>query len=202
MSKKIIFLETIKIENGFISNLNLHNQRLSETAYTHYKTKPVLNININSIPENLKNKKIKCRVLYAEDIVSIEFHAYQPKQIKSLQIVHDDNISYKFKYADRNYLSALLEKRKDSDEIIIVQNGKITDSSYSNLVFESNDGQLFTPKTYLLNGIKRKFLLQKSIILEKDISIDDLHLYKKVFFINAMLDLQDNISISVSSIRF
>ncbi len=202
MNKKIIFLETIKIEKGLIFNLDLHKQRLAETAFAHYKTKPVLNIDINSIPGNLENEKIKCRVLYAEDIISVEFHAYQPKEIRSLQIVHDDNISYNFKYADRSYLNDLLEKRKDSDEIIIVKNGKITDSSYSNLVFEANDGQLFTPKTYLLNGIKRKFLLKKGFISEKDIFLDDLHLYTKVFFINAMLDLQDNISIPISSIKF
>ena len=112
MNKKIIFLETIKIEKGLIFNLDLHKQRLAETAFAHYKTKPVLNIDINSIPGNLENEKIKCRVLYAEDIISVEFHAYQPKEIRSLQIVHDDNISYNFKYADRSYLNDLLEKEK------------------------------------------------------------------------------------------
>lgn len=200
--KKITFIETIKIENGLISNLDLHKKRLAETAYAHYKTKPAFDIDINTIPKNLKNAKIKCRIIYAENIISIEFQDYKPKQIKSLQIVHDDKISYGFKYEDRSTLNALLEKRKDSDEIIIVRKSKITDSSYSNLVFEANNGQLFTPKTYLLNGTKRKYLLKKGIISEKNISIDDLHLYKRVFFINSMLDIEDNISVPISDINY
>ncbi len=58
--------------------------------------------------------------------------------------------------------------KKTADDIIITKNGNITDSSFSNLVFESSDGALFTPETYLLEGgTKRKFLLKNGIIREK-----------------------------------
>ncbi len=200
MNEKTIFLETIKIENGTVCNFDFHQRRLAETAYLHYKTEPFLDIKMSGIPQKLRDKRVKCRILYAEDILSVEFHAYQAKQIRSLQIVEDNNIIYNYKYADRSSLNRLLEKRDGADEIIILKNGKITDSSYSNLVFETRDGQLFTPESFLLNGTKRQFLLQNGTISEKEISVNDLHLYERVYFINAMLDLEDNISVRVENI--
>lgn len=202
MNEKTIFLETIKIENEEICNFDFHQRRLAETAYKHYKTEPTLAINLSDIPEELRDKTVKCRVLYADEILAVEFHAYQAKQIRSLQIVEDNDIIYNYKFADRSALNILLEKREGADEIIIVKNGKLTDSSYSNIVFETHDGQLFTPKSYLLNGTKRQLLLQQGIILEKDISVTDLHQFEKIYFINAMLDLEDNISVNIDNIRF
>lgn len=200
MSEKTIFLETIKIENGEICNFDFHQRRLAETAYKHFKTEPILLINLSDIPEELRDKTLKCRVLYADKILSVEFHAYQPKSISFLQIVEDNDIIYNYKFADRSALNRLLEKKEGADEIIIVKNGKITDSSYSNLVFETTERQLFTPKTYLLNGTKRQFLLQQGIILEKDISVTHLHQFERVYFINAMLDLEDNISVNIDNV--
>lgn len=202
MNEKTIFLETIKIENEEICNLDFHQRRLAETAYKHYKTEPTLAINLSDIPEELRDKTVKCRVLYADEILAVEFHAYQAKEIRSLQLVEDNEIIYNYKFADRSALNILLEKREGADEIIIVKNGKITDSSYSNLVFKTPEGQLFTPKSYLLNGTKRQILLQQGIILEKDISVTDLHQFEKIYFINAMLDLEDNISVNIDNIRF
>lgn len=200
MNDKTIFLETIKIENGEICNFDLHQRRLAETAYKHFKTEPTLSINLSDIPEELRDKTVKCRVLYADEIISVEFHAYQPKQIRSLQIVEDNDIIYNYKFADRGALNRLLEKKEGADEIIIVKNGKITDSSYSNLVFETPEGELFTPITYLLNGTKRQFLLKQGIISEKDIYVADLRQFKRVYFINAMLDLEDNILVNIDNV--
>lgn len=202
MNDKTIFLETIKIENGEICNFGLHQRRLAETTYKHFKTELTLSINLSDIPKELRDKTVKCRVLYADEILAVEFHAYQPKQINSLRLVEDNDIIYNYKFADRSVLNRLLEKKEVADEIIIVKNGKITDSSYSNLVFETPERELFTAKTYLLNGTKRQFLLQQGIISEKDISVADLRQFERVYFINAMLDLDDNISVNIDNIRF
>ncbi|MDD2245742.1 MAG: aminotransferase class IV [Proteiniphilum sp.] len=198
--KRPVFIETLRIEEGVIYNLNLHRERVHETAFLHYGTKPEIDINTSLIPSHLKGKRVKCRILYDEDIISVEFFAYEFKTIRSLQVIEDNSITYCYKSVVRDALQNLLMQKKTADDIIITKNGNITDSSFSNLVFESSDGALFTPETYLLGGTKRKFLLKNGIIREKKITIDDLSLYQKVYLINALIDIEDNISVPVSSI--
>jgi len=199
--QKPVFVETLKIENGKIYNLEFHQDRMQATAFLHYGTKPKLAIDISVIPPNLKNERIKCRILYNSDIIKTEFTAYQPKKIRSLQIVENNDAEYSHKFADRNFLNKLFEQRNQADDIIIVKNGKITDSSFANLVFEAFDGELFTPKTFLLNGTKRKYLLKNGVIKEREISVADISQYKKVFLINAMIDLEDDISVLTDFIK-
>ena len=76
--------------------------------------------------------------------------------------------------------------------MIIVKNGSVTDASSANLVFKSREG-LFTPKSYLLPGTKRQFLLDRGKIKERDITVNDLQAFDTVYFINAMVDLKDGI---------
>lgn len=194
-TEKPVFVETLKIENGKIYNLEVHQERMQKTAFCHFETEPKLNIDISSIPPHLQEGRIKCRVLYSADITATEFHAYRLKTIRSLRIVEDNYIEYSHKSIDRNHLNSLFEQRNGADDIIITKNGKITDSSSANLVFESFDGELFTPKTYLLEGTKRKFLLKNNIIKEREIMTNDISLYKKVYLINAMIDIEDNVSV-------
>lgn len=197
-----IFVETIKIENGLVHQIEFHQKRMAQTAFHHFGTKPKLDVDISNLPENLKNGRVKCRVLYGKEIISVEFHPYTPKKISSLKIVGDNTIDYSYKSTDRTSLLRLLEKKEDADDIIIVKNGEITDSSYSNLVFETHSGELFTPKTYLLNGTKRQFLLQNGTIGEREIKVADLCQFRQVYFINSMLDLEDNISVPILSVKF
>ncbi|MCL2683066.1 MAG: aminodeoxychorismate synthase component I [Bacteroidales bacterium] len=195
-----VFVETLRIENGKIYNFDLHQARMLKTAFFHYGTKPKLNVDISEIPLHLQNKRIKCRVLYSADIIETEFLAYQPKNIQSLQIVENNDIKYSHKSTDRTYLNNLFEQRNGADDIIIVKNGKITDSSFANLVFESFDGEFFTPKTYLLDGTKRAYLLRNDTIKEREITTADIPLYKKVYLINAMIDIEDNVSVPIDLI--
>ncbi|MDR1762139.1 MAG: aminodeoxychorismate synthase component I [Bacteroidales bacterium] len=201
-TQKPVFVESLRIENGKICNHELHEERMQKTAFFYYGTKPVLNIDLSLIPPDLQQGRIKCRIIYAADIIAVEYHAYQLKEIKSLRIVEDNNVEYSHKTINRDCLNSLFEQRNGADDIIIVKNGKITDSSSANLVFESFDGELFTPKTYLLAGTKRQFLLQNGTIKEKEITVRDIPLYKKVYKINAMIDVEDTISVSTDSIVF
>jgi 4-amino-4-deoxychorismate lyase len=194
------FVETIKIENGKIYNLDFHQDRMKKTAFFHYGTKPKINIDITAIPTHLQKERIKCRVLYSADITAIEFHPYQLRKIQSLKMVEDNNIEYNHKSVDRSVLNNLFEQRAEADDIMIVKNGKITDSLFANFVFETFAGELFTPKTYLLEGTKRKFLLQNAIIKEKEITPTDISSYKKVYLINAMIDIEDDIFVPAESI--
>jgi 4-amino-4-deoxychorismate lyase len=84
------------------------------------------------------------------------------------------------------------------DDILILQNGYLTDASYANLAFF--DGKIwYTPRTPLLAGVRRQFLLDSGRIQTADIRKDDLPSFTSVSLINAMIDL-DLVTVPVSRI--
>lgn len=186
---KTLFFETIKALDGILFNLPLHHKRMARTISKFYQGADIPNLNNMQVPPEYSQGLFKCKITYSSQIEKIEYTRYNRKTIHSLGIVEDPEIDYPWKFCDRGYLSLLLSL-SGFDEVIITHNGSITDTSFSNLVFENKKG-LFTPATCLLNGTKRQELLTKSVIQEKNIRIADLHLYDRLFLINAMLDISE-----------
>lgn len=193
------FIETIKVRDGQFYNLSAHIERMQTTIRHFYAKDCPINISDEIVPENFRKGLIKCRILYTSDLVSVEFMPYNFKEIKTLTIVECDDIDYRYKSSDRSHLDLLYQQRKQASDIIIVKDSHITDTSYANLVFENEEG-LFTPKSYLLNGTKRQLLISERRIREKSITVSDISNYSKVYLINAMIDIEDEVSISVSGI--
>jgi len=140
------------------------------------------------IPTHLRKGLVKCRIVYSNDIQEITYTPYQPKSIKSLKLVEDNTIDYHCKYLDRNHINELYTQRGNCDDIIIVKNGMLTDSSYSNIALRK-DGEWFTPSSYLLNGTRRQQLIDQGRIIEKEISMDEIGNYEAISLINAMMGL-------------
>ncbi len=131
---------------------------------------------------------IKCRIVYDKEIKEVTFQPYTQKPIRSLVLVEAGNIEYPYKYLDRSGIVQLQKGHQDYDEIILVKNGCITDTSYSNLAFLSGD-EWFTPAEHLLNGTCRQRLVDQGALQEIRITPRDLFRYSHVSLINAMLDL-------------
>ncbi len=92
-----------------------------------------------------------------------------------------------------------MAQKENCDDILIVKNGIITDTSFSNIAFF--DGKQWkTPKSPLLKGTCRERLLCEQKIFEKDINLNDLSNYKCYKLINAMRDLSDDESLAISSL--
>ncbi len=190
------FIESIRVENKQISNRTLHRQRFFDTINFHYGHQAARAAQVqfdellnNILRKNTKRNQVqKLRLIYADRILHFELQDYHPRIIQSLKLVICDHLEYKFKYYNRDVITNLFNQRAGCDDILICCNGYITDSSFSNLVFENQDG-LFTPKTFLLNGTRRQSLLDEGIIKEADISIDKLKDYDRLILINAMLPL-------------
>ena len=135
-------------------------------------------------------QKMKVRLTYNEKDYDLSKSKYIPKPVSALRLVSSDAIDYSFKYLDRTRINELLIPGNENEDIIIINAGRITDSSYSNLIFKQ-ENVWYTPKTFLLNGVKRQQLLQSGLIFERDIRIQDLRDYSEVSLINAMLDPGD-----------
>ena len=151
-----------------------------------------------TVYENCKTGIFKCRVEYDHNIHKIEFTPYNKREIKTLQLVFVDEINYQYKYSDRSCFDRL-KKKTNTDDILIVKNGFIADTSFSNIIFFDGN-KWFTPSTPLLEGTKRKELLEKRIILEQEIRPRDLKNFKKAMLINAMLDFDENTGIEMRNI--
>ena len=194
-----MFLETICIKNGIVQHIEAHKERMRKTAAHFGFHAPELPDLSAQLPGELRDKKVKCSITYHEKINNIAFSEYVARKIRSLKLVESD-INYTFKFSDRLALNTLLEKKENADEILIIQNNCITDTTFSNVVFQRNN-TFFTPDTYLLNGIKRQKLLQEKKIQEMRINLDDLHTFDAVFLVNAMLDIEDQEGMSISNIK-
>jgi 4-amino-4-deoxychorismate lyase len=100
-------------------------------------------------------------------------------------VVIADDIDYSFKYSDRSALTRLIDK-SIADDILIIKNRQVTDTSYSNIAF--TDGQKwFTPSNPLLKGTMRAKLINEGIISEIEISPAQISGFSHFRLINAML---------------
>lgn len=194
------FIESIRVENGNFQNIEYHQKRVDKTSKA-FSFNKILDLNSIELAQIIDNNIYKCRVLYSDDEYSIQITKYKKREIFSLKIVYDDNIEYDFKYENRASLDSLFNQRQGCSDVLIVKDGFITDTSYSNIVFF--DGKdFFTQTTYLLNGTMRQKLLDEKMIRERVIKIEDLKNYKRVFLINALNSLDDNLSIELENIIF
>ena len=189
-----LFIESICWHHGHYHLLRLHQERLDRT-YRHFfgKQAPLLS---DQLPTPNTNDKTKVRVVYGEEIQSIEVIPYELQRPSSIKVVETHQLDYSFKYLERAALSSL---KPPHCEIIIINNGFVTDASYANLAF--NDGQQwFTPKSHLLNGVKRQHLILDGKLKEVKMVAGDISRFESVSLINAMLDLEE-LSFSTSDIE-
>lgn len=184
-------LETIKLKEGRLYNLDFHNQRLNSARKSLFGNVEYLDLReLIQAPEEKKNGLYRCRILYGLNIEKVEFLPHQFRPVTSLQLVEDHTIDYRFKYADRSHLSRLFALRGDCDDILIIQNGYITDSYTANAIFY--DGRRWwTPHTPLLAGTQRARLLSEQRIRERPITPADLPHFQKIGLINALQDIED-----------
>lgn len=193
-------LETIKLSSKRFYNLEYHQSRLDKARKELFGLTDEINLAEElKIPGGISDSPFKVRVIYSDKIHDVEFHPYTIRNINSLQVVYADDIDYSYKYEDRSKLQKLLCKCT-ADDVVIVKNGFVTDTSYSNIVL-SKGSKFFTPTTFLLNGTKRQKLLADGVIEEVEISVGSLGKYEKIYLINSMMDLDDQPGIPVERIK-
>lgn len=177
------FFETIKIENGKIYHLEYHNKRVYDTLRKNFGLEK--RVDLKDYIKPPKNGLYRCKIIYEKDILDVGYYPYKPREIKSLKIVHSD-IEYNFKYLDRSKIDSLFEKRESCDDVLIIKNGLVTDTSIANIAFFDGKKWL-TPKRPLLKGTTRERLLEEKKIFEADIERKDLEKFKKFALMNAMI---------------
>jgi 4-amino-4-deoxychorismate lyase len=183
-------LETILVENGQLQSISYHNDRFNQSRLSLFGIEESLRLEeVIQVPVGCTAGLYRCRVIYEEDIQGITFTPYLYKPIQTLKMVDIGAWDYSFKYADRSFLIQLLAENPDVNEVMMTQNGYITDCTIANLAFY--DGKdWFTPNTPLLKGTKRQQLLDKQAIKEAAIKVEDLKNYEGVCLINTFRNLE------------
>ena len=184
------FIESIKVEDQKIFLVELHQKRMNET-FSHFGK--ACEINIKSLFLNLELDEdglYKFRIEYdLENNFKTQILPHAISEHDDFELVIDNEIEYHFKSADRTQFRKLKEK-SGAEEIIIIKENQITDTSYSNLLF-LKDKTWFTPKTYLLNGVMRQSLLASKKIKETEITIENIKEYSHFQLINALNDFDE-----------
>ena len=193
--------ESICVENYQIKLSEFHQKRMDNSYLKLFNVKNKWSI--KKIFESLKiesKNKYKLRINYSQSKYSISLNKYFKKKIRSLQCLELNDYSYDLKYTDRSIIDKNYKLKSLSDDILIIKNGLVTDSSYCNIVFF--DGLSWvTPKYPLLKGVQRNFLLKNKIIFKKKIKVSDISKYKSFVLINSMTEFNTNDAVNINKIN-
>ncbi|BCD68570.1 aminotransferase class IV family protein [Nitratiruptor sp. YY09-18] len=180
---KKLFFETIRIENGEIKNISYHNRRCNETRHQHFQTSH--EIDLEEFINPPKKGLFRCKIIYAKNIESTNYYPYTPKIPHSFSLQYA-NIEYSYKYLDRSKIDAL-KQQSPTDDIIIVKEGLLTDTSIANIAFWYK-GEWLTPASPLLPGTTRARLLEQRRIKEAPLTPKECKKFDKMAIMNAMID--------------
>ncbi len=178
------YFETIKIQNAEVCNLAWHQQRFEKTLRVLGATKTVY---LQDYIEARGDGVWRCKVIYDKSgVKEVTYHPYTPRKITSLKLI-DSHIDYPLKALDRSEIDTLFAKRGESDEILLVKNGFVQDTSIANVAFFDGDAWV-TPSTPLLEGTTRARYLHAGRLSEKKITKNDIASFSKIAFLNALVD--------------
>ena len=128
-----------------------------------------------------------------EGFSAIRLVPYCKRTIRALRpLPLPDGFDYSYKYADRSFFEQMKAELADDEEPLFVRpDGTITDTSFTNVLIETEAGYL-TPAHPLLRGTQREGLLQAGLIAEADdLTLSTLRSKAKaILLINALLPLE------------
>ena len=181
-------IETIRLEDGTFGNLTYHQHRMDNAFGQLYSRSNEINLERLLVEDACPSKGLfKCRVVY--DLYShvIQYESYTIRPVISLMRVEQNEIVYDFKYEDRLQLNQAFYQKATCDDVLIIKEGLVTDTSYANIVFKKKDGDWITPNSCLLKGTMRQFLLDINRIKEEIVLSSDVSKFVSYKLINSML---------------
>ncbi|WP_295053294.1 aminotransferase class IV [Sulfuricurvum sp.] len=178
-----MLLETIRCEMGAALHLSYHQKRLDKSCRL-LGIRKEYDLNALIVPPD--SRLYRCRFLYSAEGYSIEFHPYTPKKITSLKLLTCDTLKYPLKYADRESINTLFEKRMECDDVLLVQNNFLRDTSVANIAL-CIEGKWVTPASPLLEGTTRERLLDEKFLTAAPLTPEDIARASKVALMNAMV---------------
>jgi 4-amino-4-deoxychorismate lyase len=194
-------IESIKLLDGKFLNIDLHEKRMARALSVLFGAEGPVNLEKYLYESEFPSRGLfKCRISYNAASREKAITPYTARAVNNVKVVKDDHISYPFKLADRSGIDRLFDRRGDCDDVMIVRQERVTDCSYSNIVFRKGRNW-FTPDSPLLQGVMRTRLILENKVRVGEILLSDVRSFDSFKIINAMLEFESP-EIDVSDIVF
>jgi len=193
------FVESIKLKDGVFYRLQLHQQRVNKAFEAFYPIDEPVNV-VETLFQTVFPQKglYKCRLVYDSQVQSLDIAPYVRREISSLKLVETTQESLPYKQEDRTEFNAAFAQRGGCDDVLLVKDGLLTDTSYCNIALYDGENW-YTPRTPLLYGVNRMQLLSEGKLLEKDIKASELMNFQYISLFNAMIEFGE-LQLDVSAI--
>ena len=196
-----LLLESIRLQDGQFDLIGLHEARIKRSLEM-LSSNPEPSFQLENylrtfpVPET---GLFKCRMLYGSGFSEPEYIPYQKRNIQSLRLVEDKGIDYDFKYAKRHDLDWIFHQRGTCDDVLMMRNGRVTDTTYCNIAFRKGN-EWFTPEHPLLAGVRRESLLQAGVLQTFPGKVETLHEFETFKLFNALINWDEADEIPVQNI--
>ena len=176
-------LETLLICDGVPHHLDYHNTRFNTTRKDLFNKAPLDLQTVLTPPQGTW----RCRILYDDHIHSIEYLPLSHRSWECFALIDiDSSFAYPYKYANRDYFDKLKAHAPSCDDILMVKEGMITDTTIANIAFW--DGQRWvTPAKPLLYGTTRQRLLDEGLLTVATITPEDIQHFSHMAIMNALI---------------
>jgi len=194
------FIESIKLAESRFYRLELHQARVDKVFADFYPAVKPINLAELLMKSDFPETGIhKCRIVFDSEVQFLEYIPYVRREIKSLKLVETDMETLPYKIEDRTKLNIAFAKREACDDVLMVRNNLITDTSYSNIALFDGENWI-TPKNPLLFGVNRAQLVAENKLIQKDIKVSELFNFQLIRLFNAMIEFGE-LEIAIGSIE-
>lgn len=128
----------------------------------------------------------KLRLEYGVGLKRHELVPYSIRPVETIRLVDANDLRYGKKFADRTCINKQLANKATSDDVLFIQRGHLTDTSYANVAL-FDGSHWYTPAWPLLRGTRREFLIENGTLRPSMIRERDLANFEKLRMINAMM---------------
>lgn len=189
--------ESICVMDGEICRPEMHEERYQLSYCLHYGKAPT-NALLKEIevPHDFQKGRVKLRVMYNQNDRVYSFSNYNYQPINSLKCVDGSFVEYATKKTNRKDLEDCFAQRGSCDDVLIIKNGEITDTSYGNICFWDGS-DWFTPIRPLLKGTARAHFIADGLLKEAPLRIEEIKKFRGFKIINAMGDFATAPMISI-----
>ncbi|MGB4413929.1 MAG: aminotransferase class IV [Paludibacter sp.] len=193
-------IESIKLQDGKFYRIALHQARVDKVFADFYPAVKPINLVELLIKSDFPETGIhKCRIVFDSEVQSLEYLPYVRREIKSLKLVETDMETLPYKIEDRTKLDIAFAKREACDDVLMIRNDLLTDTSYSNIALFDGENWI-TPKSPLLFGVNRAQLVAENKLIQNDIKVSELFNFQRISLFNAMIEFGE-MEIQIDAIK-
>lgn len=184
------YFETLLAQDGSVRHFEYHRQRMERTLRANGLTVPHSDWFVRLEQElaglaKERESPSRLHVDYDGSTWSVQTGSAPSRPIRTLRLVEDNRISYPYKSTDRSQLDRLFALRGEADDVLIVKEGHLTDTSIANLLLLRH-GEWFTPRQLLLLGTTQVRLVDELHLQFVPIAPRELECYEQLWIINAL----------------